>query len=274
MPEFIRIEDPEDPRVEGYLQVRERDLVGRQGGFMAEGEVVLRALARSGGRHRLTSALIAETRAASLRPLLDQLPDEVVVYQAAPAVMDRIVGFPIHRGVLALGRRAEDPGAEPLLEGLGARALIVALFGVGNHDNIGGIFRNAAAFGADAVLLDSACCDPLYRKAIRVSVGAALIVPFARLDPRADALELIARHGFEALALSPSGALPLAKLRRPDRAALLLGAEGPGLPAAMLTKARTVAIPMASQFDSLNVATACGVALNHLAHGEGDEGEA
>ena len=274
MPEFISIDDPEDPRIEGYREVRERDLVGRQGGFMAEGEVVLRAWARSGGRHRLTSVLVAETRAMALQPLLDQLPAEVVIYQAAPQVMDRIVGFPIHRGVLALGRRAEDPGAEPLLAGLGRRALIVTLFGVSNHDNIGGIFRNAAAFGADAVLLDGACCDPLYRKAIRVSVGAALITPFARLDPRVDPLELIARHGFESMALSPTGALPLVQLRRPDRAALLLGAEGPGLPAAVLAKARTVAIPMASQFDSLNVATACGVALNHLVHGAKDEGAA
>jgi len=267
VPEFIRIDDPEDPRIESYRQVRERDLVGRQGGFLAEGEVVLRAWARSGGRHRLTSVLVAETRATALQPLLEPLPAEVVIYCASPAVMDRIVGFPIHRGLLALGRRAPDPGAEALLTGLGRRALIVALFGVSNHDNIGGIFRNAAAFGADAVLLDSACCDPLYRKAIRVSVGAALIVPFARLDPHVDALELIARHGFEAVALSPSGALPLTQLRRPDRAALLLGAEGPGLPAVLLARARTVAIPMASEFDSLNVATACGVALNHLVHG-------
>ncbi len=270
MPAFIRIEDPDDPRIDGYRHVRERDLVGRRGGFMAEGEVVLRAWTRSGRRHPMISALIAEDRMPALRPLLETLPDEVVVYQAPPPVMDRVVGFPIHRGVLALGRRAPEPALGPLLEGMAARALIVALFGVSNHDNIGGIFRNAAAFGADAVLLDSACCDPLYRKAIRVSVGAALITPFARLAAGADALALIADHGFEAIALSPSGALPLARLRRPDRAALLLGAEGPGLSPDILARALAVAIPMASEFDSLNVATACGVALNHLAHDAGD----
>ena len=268
MPAVIRIEDPDDPRIEGYRQVRERDLVGRQGGFMAEGEVVLRAWARSGRRHPLTSALIAETRAAALQPLLDELPDEVVVYQAPPPVMDRIVGFPIHRGVLALGRRGLAPDAEALLADAGPRALLVVLFGIANHDNIGGIFRNAAAFGADAVLLDGACCDPFYRKAIRVSVGAALVIPFARLDPRTDALEMIARHGFQTFALSPAGALPLADLRRPERVALLLGAEGPGLSGDTLARARTVAIPMAGQFDSLNVATACGVALNHLVYGQ------
>jgi tRNA G18 (ribose-2'-O)-methylase SpoU len=272
VPEFIRIDDADDPRIEGYRQVRERDLVGRQGGFMVEGEVVLRAWARSGRRHSLSSALIAETRAAALRPLLDTLPDEVVVYHAPPAVMDRIVGFPIHRGVLALGRRAPEPDPASLLAGLAPRALIVALFGISNHDNIGGIFRNAAAFGADAVLLDGACCDPLYRKAIRVSVGAALITPFVRLESGTDLLGLIAGCGFEAVALSPSGALPLTQLRRPERVALLLGAEGPGLPAQVLERARTVAIPMARNFDSLNVATACGVALNHLAHAEDPEG--
>jgi len=266
VPDFIRIDDPDDPRIEGYRQVQERDLVGRQGGFMAEGEVVLRAWARSGRRHPLSSALIAETRAAALRPLLDTLPEEVVVYQAPPPVMDRIVGFPIHRGVLALGRRASEPDPASLLAGLPSRALIVVLFGVSNHDNIGGIFRNAAAFGADAVLLDSACCDPLYRKAIRVSVGAALITPFVRLEARTDVLDLVAGCGFEPIALSPSGAVPLARLRRPGRAALLLGAEGPGLPTDVLARACTVAIPMASNLDSLNVATACGVALNHLAH--------
>ena len=272
VPDFICIDDPDDPQIDGYRQVRERDLVGRRGGFMAEGEVVLRAWARSGRRHPLSSALIAETRVAALAPLLETLPDEVVVYQAPSRVMDRIVGFPIHRGVLALGRRAPEPDPAALLTELPARALIVVLFGISNHDNIGGIFRNAAAFGADAVLLDTACCDPLYRKAIRVSVGAALITPFVRLESRTDVLGLIADGGFEAIALSPSGALPLARLRRPARAALLLGAEGPGLPADILDKARTVAIPMAGNFDSLNVATACGVALNHLANGEDNGG--
>ena len=267
MPEFLRIDDPDDPRIQGYRQVRERDLVGRQGGFMAEGEVVLRAWIRSGLRHSLTSALVAETRVEALRPLLDALPDGTPVYQTAPAVMDAIVGFHIHRGILALGRKAPEPDVETLLAGLGPRALVVALFGVANHDNIGGVFRNAAAFGAGAVLLDGACCDPLYRKAIRVSVGAALITPFARLGPGVDALDLLARRGFEAIALSPAGALPLARLRRADRAALLLGAEGPGLPAAVMARALAVSIPMAGEFDSLNVATACGVALNHLANG-------
>ena len=218
MPVTFRIDDPADPRVEPYRDVRERDLVGRRGGVIAEGEVVLRALLRA-GRHRVASVLLAEKRAERLAPLLAGLPDEVPVYVASQAVMDTITGFHIHRGILALGERAPQSSAQALLNETGPRALVVALFGVGNHDNMGGVFRNAAAFGVEAVLLDPGCCDPLYRKAIRVSVGAALTVPFARLDGSHDALDLLARHGFEAIALSPSGAVPLSDLRRP--------AEGP-----------------------------------------------
>jgi tRNA G18 (ribose-2'-O)-methylase SpoU len=146
------------------------------------------------------------------------------------------------------------------------RALVLALFGIANHDNMGGLFRNAAAFGVDAVVLDSDCCDPLYRKAIRVSVGAALVVPFARLNRDEDPLALMSRSGLEAIALSPSADLPIRRLMRPAKAALLLGAEGPGLPKALLDRARAVSIPMAGGLDSLNVATAAGIALHHLAN--------
>jgi tRNA G18 (ribose-2'-O)-methylase SpoU len=263
VPTIAPVDDPADPRIEAYLDVRERDLVGRRRGFLAEGEVVLRALLR-GSRHGLESVLLAERRVEKLRPLLRELPESVPVYTATQAVMDTVTGFHIHRGVLALGRRAPDLGGEALLAGLPRRALVVAVFGVGNHDNMGGIFRNAAAFGADAVLLDEGCCDPLYRKAIRVSVGAALSVPFARGPSGGQAVALLARHGFEALALSPGSREVLASVRRAERAAVLLGAEGPGLPREVLDRARGVGIPMAGAFDSLNVATACGIALHHL----------
>ena len=244
--------------------MRERDLVGREGVFIAEGEVVLRMLIAS-RRFEAVSALIAQKRIAGLAPMLAGLREDVPVYAAGQAVLDATVGFPIHRGILALGRRTLAPSADDLLAGLPSRALVVALFGIANHDNIGGVFRNAAAFGADAVLVDTTCCDPLYRKAIRVSVGAALTVPFAWLSPEEDALGLLDRHGFGAVALSPSGRTALADLRRPDKIAVLLGAEGPGLPAELLARAHTVRIPMAPGFDSLNVATTSGVVLHHLA---------
>ena len=264
MPTIIPINDPQDPRIAAYRDVRERDLVGRGGHFIAEGEVVLRVLLEE-VRHRPVSLLLADKRITALAPLLASLSDDVPVYSAGQAVMDAIVGFPLHRGILALGQRAPEPEPEALLSALGARALVVVLCGIGNHDNVGGIFRNAAAFGADAVILDANCCDPLYRKAIRVSVGGTLKVPFLRLAAGTDIVGLLARQGFEAIALSPSGATTLAGLRRPERAAILLGSEGPGLPAELLARMRTVSIPMAKGFDSLNVATTSGIVLHHLA---------
>ncbi len=207
---------------------------------------------------------MAESRLARIAPLIEGLDGSTPVYVASQAVMDAVVGFHIHRGLLAHGSRPDDPGAGALLAGLPRRALVLALFGVSNHDNMGGIFRNAAAFGADAVLLDGACCDPLYRKAIRVSVGATLAVPFARLAPGDDALDLLTRAGFEALALSPGAAAPLAGVARADRVAVLLGAEGPGLPAAVLARSRQVGIAMAPGWDSLNVAAASAIALHEL----------
>ena len=264
LPAVTLIDDPDDPRIAGYRQVRERDLVGREGLFVAEGEVVLRLLIAS-PRFAPVSALIAQKRIAGLAGVLADWPDDAPIYAAGQAVLDAIVGFHIHRGILALGRRTDPPDAEALLASLPVRALVAALFGVSNHDNVGGVFRNAAAFGADAVILDASCCDPLYRKAIRVSVGAVLVTPFARLAPEQDALDLFERHGFESIALSPAGGESLSELRRPDRAAVLLGAEGSGLAGDLLARARTVRIAMAPGLDSLNLATSSGIVLHHLA---------
>ncbi|WP_307832773.1 TrmH family RNA methyltransferase [Azospirillum argentinense] len=216
-------------------------------------------------RHETLSLLIADKRIAGLAPMLEALPAAVPVYSARQEVLDAIAGFPLHRGILGLGRAAAMPEPDALLAALGPRATVLVLCGIGNHDNVGGIFRNAAAFGVDAVLLDSGCCDPLYRKAIRVSVGAALRVPFVRIPAGTDPVALLERHGFAVLSLSPAGAVTLAGLRRPERAALLLGSEGPGLPASVLGRTRTVRIPMAPDFDSLNVATTSGIVLHHLA---------
>jgi tRNA G18 (ribose-2'-O)-methylase SpoU len=227
--------------------------------------VVLRVLARS-RRYAPRAILVAAKRVETLAPILSQFPHGTPVFAAGQAVMDEIAGFHIHRGILAFGERTAEPSAEALLSQIHGPARVLALFGVANHDNLGGVFRNAAAFGAAAVLLDPTCCDPLYRKAIRVSVGAALIVPFARLAPNEDPLALLRRHGFETLALSPSGAIPLSQLQPPARAAVLLGAEGPGLPAALLARARTVSIPMADGFDSLNLAVTSGIVLNRLSY--------
>lgn len=262
--DVIRIDDPGDPRVAPYLSIRERDLVGRRGEFIAEGEVVLRVLLGAGARCRPTSLLVAENRLPGLAPLIRRLPRDTPVYAARQPVMDAIAGFHIHRGILAHGAKPPDPGAATLMASLGRRALVMALFGISNHDNMGGLFRNAAAFGVGAVLLDPRCCDPLYRKAIRVSVGAALSVPFARLGEEEDVLALLKAQGFAALAFSPQGGAPISALEPQQRVAILLGAEGPGLPASILSRARAVRIPMAAGWDSLNVAAASAIALHRL----------
>ncbi|SHO63630.1 tRNA G18 (ribose-2'-O)-methylase SpoU [Pseudoxanthobacter soli DSM 19599] len=263
--EVIPVAEADDPRVADYRDVRERDLVGRDGRFVIEGEVVLDvALSRS--RFALSSVLIAADRVPRLGALIDRVPPDVPVYGAAPAVMDAIVGFPIHRGILAIGLKGAAPDAAAALAALPLRALVVGLVGLANHDNVGGIFRNAAAFGAGLVLVDRGCCDPLYRKAIRVSAGGVLAVPFAPVPNGGAMIDLLDEAGFEVIALSPRGDETLARLTPPPRAALLLGAEGPGLPAEMLARTRTVRIPMQA-FDSLNVATTSGIALHHLVHG-------
>ncbi|MET0315083.1 MAG: RNA methyltransferase [Hansschlegelia sp.] len=261
---LIPITDPDDPRIADYRAVRERDVVGRGERFVAEGEVVLRLLLGARSRHVAESLLVGEGRLAAIEPLLAELPEATPVYVASQGVMNAIVGFHIHRGLLAIGRRAAMPGAAGLLASLPERALAIALSGVSNHDNVGGIFRNAAAFGADAVLLDGASCDPLYRKAIRVSVGASLITPFSRGDAAETMLDALEAEGFEVLALSPSGDRLLSEVERAPRTALLLGAEGPGLPASLMARAKTVRIPMAAGFDSLNVAATSAVALYAL----------
>jgi tRNA G18 (ribose-2'-O)-methylase SpoU len=262
MSDWARIDSSDDPRLEPYREVRERDLVGRQGLFVAEGRVVLEKLIGA-GRHPLRSVLVSEAKAPGLAGLLGDLPANVPVYVAAQPVMDAVTGFHVHRGLLAVGERREPP-ADALLSALPADALVVVLSGVANHDNMGGVFRNAAAFGAHAVLLDSDCCDPLYRKAIRVSVGAALTVPFARLPRGADLLGVLTQHDLEVIALSPQGGTELERAPAARRQAVVFGAEGPGLPADLLARTRTVRIAMSAGFDSLNLSTTSGIVLYSL----------
>ncbi|MDK9695864.1 MAG: RNA methyltransferase [Siculibacillus sp.] len=264
MPTFVAIDDPDDPRIAPFRDVRERDLVGRDGLFVAEGAVVLAVLAAS-TRHCALSLLLDERRVGGLADVLARLPPETPVNVAGRAVIDAVAGFPLHRGILALGRRETPIEAEALLGRLGVRATVVVACGIANHDNMGGIFRNAAAFAADAVILDAECCDPFYRKAIRVSVGHVLNLPQARLGRGVDVVELLVRHGFDVLSLTPSAAERLVDVVPARRTALLLGTEGPGLSPSVLARSRPVAIPMAAGVDSLNVAVTSGIVLHHLA---------
>jgi tRNA G18 (ribose-2'-O)-methylase SpoU len=267
MPILVPISDPADPRIAAYGNIRDRDLAqhgdGHEGRFVVEGEVVLRVLATR-GRFPVESLLVDEKRVEALQPILAALPADVPVFTAGQAVLDAIVGFHIHRGILALGRRLPEPGLAGLLAGLPPERPVLGLVGIANHDNMGGIFRNAAAFGAGAVLLDETCCDPLYRKALRVSVGGTLVVPFARAGGAEAMAAALAGAGYEVLGLSPAGDDDITAFAGRPRVALLLGAEGPGLPPAVLARTRPTRIAMRADFDSLNVATTSGIALHAL----------
>ncbi|MDN5927772.1 MAG: RNA methyltransferase [Hyphomicrobiales bacterium] len=262
-PDLIRIDDCDDPRIALYRDIRERDLSGREGLFVAEGKVVLNVLFTA-RRFAVESVLLLENRVAGMKEILAAISEETPVYVASQDVIDRIAGFHLHRGVLALGRRRMGESLSGLVAGLPQKALVVALVGISNHDNVGAIFRNAAAFGADAVILDETSCDPLYRKAIRVSVGAALKVPFTRNGDADAMMAALDEAEFSVFALSPAGAVEIADLVPTRRVALVLGSEGEGLPIGLLSKLGTMRIGMAPGFDSLNVATASAVALHHL----------
>ena len=265
----IAVDSLDDPRLAAYRNVRDRDLRGRGNAFIAEGATVL-ANAVPRCRHVIRSVLVAEGKRAGTEPLLADLPPEMPVYVAPAEVMNAVVGFHIHRGVLAHGERTPDPGVGARLDALPGNALVVACFGISNHDNLGGILRNAVAFGADAVLLDPACCDPLYRKAIRVSVGASLICPFARADSDEALCAALAIRDFRCLALAPGAGARIDGLRAiTGPVAIMVGAEGPGLPEAALRAGEQVCIAMAPGLDSLNAATATGIALHAVARAMG-----
>lgn len=264
----IRIEHADDPRIDEFRSIRERDLVGRHGRFIAEGTVVLRMLAaahKRGGEFLAEKILILENRLSGVAEILSEFPADVPVYVANSTVLDGIVGFQLHRGILAVGRRVREPLVCELLASLPERSLVAAAIGISNHDNIGSIFRNAAAFGVSAVLLDESCCDPLYRKALRVSVGAVLQVPYARGGTMQELVSGLFENGFAVWGLSPAGRTEIRKVQAAPRMALLTGSEGHGLPPALMEKIETAGIAQVPGLDSLNAATATGIALYQIA---------
>lgn len=260
-----RISDPADHRLREYRDIRDPELIRSRNLFVAEGRLVVQRL-MADGRFTIRSLLLSEAACRSLDSSLAPIAATVPVYLCEVDDVLAVTGFNIHRGCLALAERPEPASAEDVLHD--AR-LIVVLEGVTNADNIGGVFRNAAAFGADAVLLSPTCCDPLYRKAIRTSMGATLCVPFARLTEWPGSLELITSRGFEIVALTPRE--PAEDLgafvahHAPSRIALLVGTEGQGLtPEAEQAAAWRVRIAISAQVDSLNLAVAAAIALHRL----------
>jgi tRNA G18 (ribose-2'-O)-methylase SpoU len=249
-----------------YHSVPDPELVARRGLFVAEGRLVVTRLLASRG-HVIRSVLVTETACAAIRDALAARAD-VDVYVVPQDVMNGIIGFNIHRGCLALAERPPLPAWRDLSRR--ARAL-VALERIGNADNVGALFRNAAAFGVDGVLLSPACADPLYRKAIRTSMGAALSLPFASIPESEwpEAVHELAAGGWLTIGMTPAATAPslreIAAEARGRRWVLVVGHEGEGLTAAALTHVQYRArLPMAPETDSLNVATAAAVALYEL----------
>jgi tRNA G18 (ribose-2'-O)-methylase SpoU len=257
---LIPISDPSDPRLSAYANVPDPELLKSRGVFVAEGRLVVARLLEA-GRFQVQSVLVTGSALEAMRDRLEQVA--APVYVVPQAVMNGVTGFNIHRGCLAIADRG-SPRTPAVL--LAAASRVVVLERVANADNVGALFRNAAAFGVDAVLLDPASTDPLYRKAIRTSMGAALSVPFARLEPWPDALQQLRENGFVLLGLVTTPDAPpirtLAHALRGSRTALLLGHEGDGLtPAARASCSQLARIPMRPDVDSLNVATAAAIAL-------------
>jgi tRNA G18 (ribose-2'-O)-methylase SpoU len=258
------IENLDDPRIAEYRNVREADLRLRDGLFLAEGRLNVKRLI-TGSPYRTQSVLVSETGLRAIRPALEQLAEGTPVYVADRALLAAVVGYAMHRGCLAVGERGPEPELAPFLAGHPLRTLLV-LEDVANPENVGALFRNALALGADGVVLTRRCVDPLYRRSIRVSMGASLRLPWARAVDGPTALAALREAGFANVALTTGrDAAPLAREREaPCRLALWLGSEGSGLSAGVLAGIeRRVTIPMAPGADSLNVATASGIALHH-----------
>jgi tRNA G18 (ribose-2'-O)-methylase SpoU len=251
--EFRALNDPD----------RRRDIERRGAFFVVEGMLALRALVES--RYPIRSVLTAESKAAGVLELVGR---RAPVYALPAAEVEAVTGFRFHRGVLASADRLPPLPVEAVVTPAARRLLVTE--GVNDHENLGALFRNAAAFGLDGVVLDPTTADPLYRRSVRVSMGHVLRVSWARSQLWPDGLtDLRQRWGFCVVALTPAlDAEPIDVLAAdpPDRIALLVGAEGPGLSRPALAAAdRRVRIPLAPGVDSLNVATAAAVAFHRLA---------
>ena len=261
--EIVDIVDPDDPRVDDFRDLnsvdRRPDLPTGKGLVIAEGVLVAQRMIAS--RFTPHAFLGTDRRLAELR---DDLTDvDAPFYRATAEMMAEVVGFHLNRGVLAAARRPHELTPAEVLDGAHT---VAVLEGVNDHENLGSIFRNAAGLGVDAVLFGSGCADPLYRRAVRVSMGHALLVPFARAHQWPADLTELRRRGFRLLAMTPDPAADtlaeaMAGLVR-EKVAVLVGAEGPGLTeTAMRASDVRVRIPMSRGTDSLNVATAAALAL-------------
>jgi tRNA G18 (ribose-2'-O)-methylase SpoU len=260
MAELIEVADAGDPRLADYRDLRDvslrKHLEAEHGLFLAEGEKVVRRAVEAGFGAR--SFLMARRWLAGLSDVLDS--SDAPCYVVSEDLAEQVTGFHVHRGALASLRRRPLAGLDEVLAG--ARTVVV-LEDIVDHTNVGAVFRSAAALGVDAVLLSPRCADPLYRRSVKVAMGAVFSVVYARLDDWYDALPELSRRGFTTVALTlAADARPIAAcVAGVDRLALVLGTEGHGLsPRWESTADRRAVIPMQQGVDSLNVAAAAAVA--------------
>ena len=259
----VDVADPSDARLDDFRDLnsvdRRPDLPTGKGLVIAEGVLVVQRMLAS--RFRPRALLGTDRRLAELGTDLDGV--DAPFYRVTAEVMADVVGFHLNRGVLASASRAGELTVPQVLDGA---TTVAVLEGVNDHENLGSVFRNAAGLGVDAVVFGSGCADPLYRRAVRVSMGHALLVPFARAADWPDDLKILREKGFRVLAMTPDPAAPsLAEAMTGlagQRVAILVGAEGPGLREhTMRSSDVRVRIPMSRGTDSLNVATAAALAF-------------
>jgi tRNA G18 (ribose-2'-O)-methylase SpoU len=266
--EAHEISDAADERLAPYRDLKDSALrrsAELEGGvFVVEGKLALEALLAS--RYPVRSVLVLRRRLRALSQL--NLPAGTPVYVVDEDVMAGVTGFDVHRGLLGIAGRLPDVAPLDLLEHLVCPLLLV-IEGVNDQENLGAIFRNAAAFGVGAVFVDPTCSDPLYRRSVRVSLGHVLTVPFTRLEPWPGSLQLLREAGFALLALTPAPDAErieaISNELQGSRVALVVGAEGQGLSPEVLAICRRARVPMAAGVDSLNVAATTAVALHRFA---------
>lgn len=256
-----RIDHATDPRLTDYRELRDISARRRIEGdelFIAEGPVAIERLAASG--HRIRSVVVSERKYERLRELLDGLA--APTYVVGRDTLHEIVGFDLHRGAIA----AADRQPHPSLADLAASSTRLAVLeGLNDPENLGAIARSARAFGIDGLVLDPTCIDPYTRRTVRVSMGEILMLPSCRVDESAWPQTLSTLHaaGFVTWALTPAhDAEDIWTLGQPQRLALILGAEGPGLSVSTMSRAtRRVRLPIDAEVDSLNVGAAAAVAF-------------
>ncbi len=259
----LAIDDERDGRLEAYRNVPDPELLARRQLFVAEGRLVVRRLLTSSG---LTprSVLVTQPALASLLDVLARWPT-LPVYLVPQGVMDGVAGFNVHRGCLGLGDRPTPPPWGDLARTAGRLAVLER---VGNPDNVGAIFRSAAAFGLDGILLETACADPLYRKAIRTSMGATLTLPYAHAEPWPEVLRRLAADAWTTVAMVTASEAPPLRDALPgnsERVAIVIGHEGEGLTAqARSACGREARIPVSGDVDSLNAAAAAAIAFYEI----------